>query len=175
MAGSLIVNFVLPDLIRGSIAALAIAIVAGGLIGLIAGTINRQRRRSLTGSILGSFWGVLLVAGLPLGVVPGLIGGGPYAGIYILLLGVVLLPLGLAIGATLGILLYLRCSPPQIRRVLTWVVLLGYSLLAIALSLSWYRYCSRNYCEALSQTPVLWEPVALMADPQAIAATIILL
>lgn len=147
---ALLFQQVLFDLIRGTVAAAAIALVGGGLIGAIAGAVNRRWRRSLLGSVLGSFWGVLLITMLPIGVIPGLIGGGPYAGVYVLAFAVILLPLGLAVGATIGVLAFLRCSPPQIRRWLSWIVVIGYSILAIALTLSWARYCSRNFCESLS-------------------------
>ncbi|WP_338462419.1 hypothetical protein VZH09_02865 [Synechococcus elongatus IITB7] len=161
---------VLLDLVRGTIAALAIALVGGGLIGAIAGAVNRRWRRTLAGSLLGSFWGVLLLAILPISVIPGLIGGGPYAGVYVLLFAVILLPLGLAVGATLGILIFLRCSPPQIRRWLTWVVIVGYGVMTIALTLSWARYCSRNYCEFLGspnvgQTPMIVSLASAIAPP----------
>ncbi|BAD80553.1 unknown protein [Synechococcus elongatus PCC 6301] len=168
---ALLFQQVLFDLIRGTIAAAAIALVGGGLIGAIAGAINRRWRRSLLGSVLGSFWGVLLLTLLPIGVIPGLIGGGPYAGVYVLVFAVILLPLGLVVGATLGILAFLQCSPPQIRRWLRWVVVVGYSILAIALTISWARYCSRNSCESLSAAGLRLGQPEWMA-PTAIAVSL---
>ena len=82
---SVVLNHALFGLIQGSIVSAAAAIVVGGIIGLIAGARSQQIKRTMTPTIIGSFFGTMLIAILPL-VSEAQLWGGGYGGILQMLL-----------------------------------------------------------------------------------------
>ena len=145
---SLILYVVLPALIKGSMVSGMIAIPVGGLIGLIAGARSRQIKRTLLPAIVGSFFGTLLIAILPIVSYPELTGGG-YSGILLLLMLAVLVPLGAIAGALFGCLYGPKLPRLRQKRVLLILLIASYSLIAIVTYVRFSLHCIQYawYCK----------------------------
>jgi MFS family permease len=100
---------VLPKLFTSSLASFFIALVLGSLIGWVATAIARKKSRSrpapnlIMPTMFGTFVGMMLIGFLPIEANPSSLVGGPYSGLWYMLMFIVLAPLGILLGAGLGI------------------------------------------------------------------------
>ncbi|NCJ07385.1 WD40 repeat domain-containing protein [Synechococcales cyanobacterium C] len=110
-----LLKFVLPKLLTMTLVSFAIGSVVGAVVGWLATLIWRrtQRGKDLSRSgrwlikpaIFGSFVGMLLIGMLPIEANPASRIGGPYGGLWFLLMFLILGPLGSISGAILGAIL----------------------------------------------------------------------
>lgn len=127
-------GLVLPKLLAMTLVSFAIGSVVGAVVGWLATLIWRRKqagiasdnpRRSLIKpAILGSFIGMLLVGMLPIEANPASLIGGPYSGLWFLMMFVSLAPLGSIFGAILGATLGAKQSSPINQQKSVGIVLL---------------------------------------------------
>lgn len=124
-----ILEQVLSEVLSVSIWSLSVGLVVGGVIGLIFGIVNHCLKLTLLPAIFGSFLGTLAIAFVPLFSIPGLVNGGGYAGVYVLALLVVLVPIGSIAGGIAGSMAGSQRSKLVRRRTLGLALLVTYLLL----------------------------------------------
>jgi len=149
---NIFVNFIVPGLIGGSIVSAVATIVVGGIIGLIVGARSHQIKRTITPTIIGSFFGTMLIAILPL-VSEAQLWGSGYGGIVLMLVAFFLIPTGSITGALVGCTYGLKLAQRHNKRKILLNLLIGtYVLIAIVtyirvalhcIKYSWY--CSSPY------------------------------
>lgn len=138
---NIILNSVIPGLLGGSIISAVVAIVVGGIIGLIAGGRSRQIKRTMTPAIIGSFFGTMLIAMLPIMSEAQLWGGG-YAGILLMFAAVFLIPTGSIIGALIGCSYGLKLAQRRdIKKILLIMAIATYSLTAVVIYIRYWLHC----------------------------------
>ena len=138
---NIILNSVLPGLIGGSIISAVVAVLVGGLIGLIAGARSRQTKRILTPTIIGSFFGTMLIAMLPIMSEAQLWGGG-YAGILLMFMALFLIPTGAIAGALIGCSYGMKLAQRHdIKKIMLLLSLATYSLTAIVIYVRYSLHC----------------------------------
>ena len=141
---SVVLSHAVSGLIGGSIVSAAAAIVVGGIIGLIAGARSRQIKRTMTPTIIGSFFGTMLIAILPL-VSEAQFWGSGYGGILLMLLAFGLVPTGSITGALVGCTYGLKLAQKPNRRQMLLRILIGtYSLITIVTYIRFWLHC-RSY------------------------------
>src|SRR6476469_8674362 len=128
---NVVLSHAISGLIGGSIVSAVAAIVVGGIIGLIAGARSRQIKRTMTPTIIGSFFGTMLIAILPL-VSEAQLWGGGYGGIILMLVAFFLIPTGSITGALVGCTYGLKLAQRHNKRKILLNLLIGtYLLIAI--------------------------------------------
>lgn len=137
----LIFDTVVSRLIFSSIFSAAIAVVIGGVIGLLARKISHHNQPTILPAIIGAFFGTMLIAMLPMLSTPGLSGGGGLGALTIIQMGIFLVPLGVICGAVAGIICGLRLSQKRKQQVLVMMMILTYSIIAIAIYTRFTLYC----------------------------------
>lgn len=138
---NIILNSVLPGLIGGSIISAVAAIIVGSIIGLIAGARSRQFKRTVTPTIIGSFFGTMLIAMLPIMSEAQLWGGG-YAGIVLMLVAFFLIPTGSVTGALIGCSYGLQLAQRHnIKKILLIMLVATYSLGAVVIYIRYWLHC----------------------------------
>ncbi|MBE9195364.1 hypothetical protein IQ219_08610 [Synechocystis sp. LEGE 06083] len=125
----------LSELFSVSIWFLSIGLIVGGITGLIIGIIKQRIKIVLFPAILGSFLGTLTIAFVPLFSIPGLVNGGAYAGVFVLGMLIVLVPIGSITGGIVGGLSSLQMSPTRQRRIFRIAIPLGYLFLIMGILL----------------------------------------
>ncbi len=124
-----ILEQLLSEVLAVSLWSFSIGLVVGGVIGLVIGVIKRRIKLALLPAIFGSFWGTLTIAFIPLFSIPGLVNGGAYAGIYVLAMLIVLVPIGSVAGGLLGGIAGPQLPEPLQKRILWYAVPFSYLLL----------------------------------------------
>jgi hypothetical protein len=145
---SIVLNHALSGLIGGSIVSATAAIVVGGIIGLIAGARSRQIKRTMTPTIIGSFFGTMLIAILPL-VSEAQLWGGGYGGILLMFMAFFLIPTGSITGALVGFSYGLKLAQRRnIKTILLIMVISTYSLITVVTYIRFWFHCLRYdwYC-----------------------------
>ncbi|MGB8699939.1 MAG: hypothetical protein WCD18_11030 [Thermosynechococcaceae cyanobacterium] len=131
-------KFVLPKLLTMTLVSFAIGSAVGALVGWLATLIWRRTQRGkdpsrsgrslIKPAILGSFIGMLLIGQLPIAANPASLIGGPYSGIWFMVMFVMLTPLGSISGAILGAMiganLPARIKPPKLMGIVLLVTYL---------------------------------------------------
>ncbi|MCM1982973.1 WD40 repeat domain-containing protein [Lyngbya confervoides] len=139
-------NTVLPKLLTMTLVSFVIGSVTGAVIGWIVKLIGRRRQRDqdsiqpkrwvLTAAMFGSFIGMLLIGMLPIQASPASLIGGPYSGIWLMMMVILLAPtgsiLGAVVGAVLGAQLPARINPLKLAAIVT---LVSYLICIVALYL----------------------------------------
>jgi hypothetical protein len=107
-------KFVLPKLLTMTLISFVIGSVVGAVVGWLATFILRRRQRGkalslprrslIEPAIFGSFIGMLLIGILPIEANPASLIGGPYSGLWFLMMFVMLAPLGSISGAIVGVI-----------------------------------------------------------------------
>lgn len=145
---SIVLNHALSGLIGGSIVSATAAIVVGGIIGLIAGARSRQVKHTITPAIIGSFFGTMLIAILPL-VSEAQLWGGGYGGILLMFMAFFLIPTGSITGALVGCSYGLKLAQRRnIKTILLIMVVSTYSLITVVTYIRFWFHCLRFawYC-----------------------------
>ena len=145
---SVVLSHALFSLIQGSIVSAAAAMVAGGIIGLIAGARSRQIKRTMTPTIIGSFFGTMLIAILPL-VSEAQLWGGGYSGILLMLMAFFLIPTGSITGALVGSSYGVKLAQRRdIKKLLLIMAIATYSLIVAVTYIRFWLHCLRYawYC-----------------------------
>jgi hypothetical protein len=145
---SVVLIHALFGLIQGSIVSAVAAIVVGGIIGLIAGARSRQIKRTMTPTIIGSFFGTMLIAILPL-VSEAQLWGGGYGGIVLMLLASFLIPTGSITGALVGCSYGLKLTQRRdIRKILLIMLVATYSIGTVVIYVRYWFHCLKFawYC-----------------------------
>lgn len=124
---------VLSEVLSVSIWSLSVGLVVGGIIGLVIGIMKRRIKFTLFPAILGSFLGTLAIAFVPLFSIPGLVNGGAYAGVYVLAMLFVLVPIGSIAGGIVAGIAGSHPSTPLQRRTLWIAILMAYLLLIVGI------------------------------------------
>ncbi|UOO10816.1 MULTISPECIES: WD40 repeat domain-containing protein [unclassified Synechocystis] len=129
-------TLVLPKLLRMTLVSFVIASVVGSVVGWIATLIWRGKNLSdlsdspnprgwlIKPAIFGSFIGMVLIGLLPIEANPASLVGGPYSGLWFLMMFVFLAPLGSIAGAVIGATLGTKQFSQIKREKLIGIVLL---------------------------------------------------
>lgn len=159
----LLKNIILPGLLGSSIWSALIAIAVGVVVGLIVGLIQRRLRQTpvqqaIFPAIVGCFVGTMLICMLPILAIPGIVGGGPYGGIWIMVIATFTLPIGAIGGAILGGTTGKQLFKKQNRRFALLVLAGTYSFMAIVIYGSASVHCSQrntlpDYCTDAGYPP----------------------
>ncbi|MEH2240494.1 hypothetical protein [Nostoc sp.] len=160
----LIFDTVLSRLIFSSIFSVVIAILIGGVIGLLARTISHHNQRTILPAIIGAFFGIMLIAMLPILSTPGLSGGGGLGALTIIQMAIFLVPLGVVCGAVAGIICGLKLSQKRKEQVFLVMLAVTYSIIAITIYTRFTLYCNsdpwrRQDCEP--QAMLLYVPLRM--------------
>lgn len=144
-------NIILPGLLSSTIWSAFIAIIVGTVVGGVVGAIRQRFRQTLLPAIAGSFFGTMLVCLLPIYAFPGIVGGGPYGGIWIMAIAMVTLPIGALGGAIAGSLIGEKFYSKQQKKGLLWLLLGTYLIMALVMFTTITLHCSRrntlpDYC-----------------------------
>ena len=145
---NIILNSVLPGLVGGSIISAVAAIIVGSIIGLITGARSRQIKRTMTPTIIGSFFGTMFIAILPL-VSEAQLWGGGYGGIVLMLIASFLIPTGSITGALVGCSYGVKLAQRRnIKKIMLIMLLATYSLSAVVIYIRYWLHCLRFawYC-----------------------------
>jgi len=145
---NVVLSHAISGLIGGSIVSAVAAIVVGGIIGLIAGARSRQIKRTMTPTIIGSFFGTMLIAILPL-VSEAQLWGGGYGGIILMLLASFLIPTGSITGALVGCSYGLKLAQRRdIKKILLIMLIATYSIGAVVIYVRYWLHCLKFawYC-----------------------------
>ncbi|MBD2361042.1 hypothetical protein H6G36_07595 [Anabaena minutissima FACHB-250] len=128
-----IFTFILPQLIYATLVSVVIGAVVGGIVGLIMGKISRRMKDTLFPAMLGSFFGMMLLAMIPIFASPDTYIGGPFGGLAIMLKFIVVAPLGSIIGGVVGGICGLKLSPQFKSRFILIAVIFTYSVMLISM------------------------------------------
>jgi DNA-binding beta-propeller fold protein YncE len=139
-------NTVLPRLLTMTLVSFVFGGAVGAVVGWIAKLIGRRQQRDqdsvqpkrwvIYAAMFGSFIGMLLICMLPIQTNPASLIGGPYSGIWLMIMFIMLAPigsiLGAVVGAVLGAKLPDRVKQPRLAGI---VLLLSYVICIIVLYL----------------------------------------
>lgn len=144
-------NIILPGLLSSTIWSALIALVAGSVVGAIVGAIRHNVKQTLLPAIAGSFFGTMVFCLLPIYSVPGIVGGGPYGGIWIMFIAMMTLPVGAIGGAIAGSLVGPTLYKEQQKKVLLGLLAGTYAMMTLVMFASISLHCSRrntlpDYC-----------------------------
>lgn len=158
----LIFDTVLSRLMFSSIFSVLIAIIIGGVVGLLARTISHHNQRTILPAIWGAFFGTMLIAMLPIWSTPGLSGGGGLGALTIIQMAIFLVPLGAVSGAVAGIICGIKLSHKRKAQVFLVMLAVTYSIIAITIYTRFTLYCNsdpwrRQICEP--QAMLLYFPL----------------
>ena len=142
-------KLILPGLLGSSAWSAVIAVVVGGVIGSIIGLIKRKLRYTVLPAIAGCFLGTMLICMMPILSTPGIVGGGAYGGIVILMIAVYTLPVGAIGGAIAGSVVGLSLSQARQRKLGLRLFVLTYGIMALVIYTSVTFHCIRP-----NQTPM---------------------
>lgn len=160
----LLKNIILPGLLESSIWSALIAIAAGTVIGLIMSVIKRRTRQitirqTVLSAISGCFIGTMLITMLPILATPGLVGGGPYAGILIMMIVTFTLPVSAIAGSIVGSFEGRYLFGKNKQRLALLLLAGTYSFMAMVIYTTVSFHCSRqntlpDYCTKAGYPPV---------------------
>ena len=144
-------NIILPQLFGATLWSVALAIAIGTVVGLSVGAVRRKVKQSMLPAIVGSFFGIMLFCMLPILGTPGIVGGGPYGALIIMMIAIPTLPVGSIGGAIAGITIATHFSKPRQKQLLGIALLGTYTVMIGILFLMISFHCSRpntlpDYC-----------------------------
>lgn len=149
-------NIILPGLLETTVWSALIAIAVGTVIGLIIGAIKRRTRQTairqtILSAISGCFIATMLITMLPILATPGLLGGGPSAGILIMMIVTFTLPVSAIGGSLVGGLKGIQFLKKYHQRSTLWLLAGTYAFMTIVTYTTVSIHCSsRNtlplYC-----------------------------
>lgn len=166
-----LLQFVVPKLLTMTLVSFAIGSVVGAVVGWLATLVwrrtqqskdpSRSRRWLINPAIAGSFIGMLLIGMLPIQANPASLVGGPYSGLWFLIMFVMLAPLGSISGAIIGAII--GASPPTRIKLP--------KLMAIALLVT-YLFCASVLYVGLAPPAVVMStpPTSDPSDPFPVVA-----
>ncbi|MBD1914092.1 MULTISPECIES: hypothetical protein [unclassified Leptolyngbya] len=140
---NLFIDIILPALLNGTVISLMVAIIVGTIVGFIVGIISHSLKKSIAKAIIGAFFGTLLVAVLPIFSKPEIMGSGPYGGITIVQMAIILVPLGSVGGALVGVLSKLKLNHPEHQKNLLLLLAVSYVLIAFITYGRITHYCQQ--------------------------------
>jgi len=160
-----VLETVLAKLVTSTMLSAAVGLIVGGIVGVIATVIARrkrhvvaeQSRNLVVPAIFGSFFGMMLIAELPIEANPSSMNIGPYSPIFFMMMYLLLVPPGAIGGALVGAVLGARLPRPTLAR--TW----GF------LGLGTYPVCAGTLYVCLAPPP-LQMSVATTTSPSPFAA-----
>jgi membrane protein YqaA with SNARE-associated domain len=144
------IETVLPRLLSMTLVSFVIGSAVGAAVGGIAKRIGRRQQRDqddlqnstqpkrwvVYAAMFGSFIGMLLICMLPILASPDSLIGGPYAGLWLLIMLIMLAPIGSILGAVVGVLLGAklpaRIHQPKLAGI---ILLVSYIICIVALYL----------------------------------------
>ncbi len=127
-----------------SIFSVLIAIIIGGIVGLLARTISRHKHLTILPAIMGAFFGTMLIAMLPILSKPGLSGGGGLGALTIIQMAIFLVPPGAVCGAVAGTICGLKLSQKLKEQAFLVMLAVTYSIIAITIYTRFTLYCNTN-------------------------------
>lgn len=148
----LILDIVLSRLLITSFFSVLIAMIIGGVVGVVARIISRHKKPTILPAIVGSFFGTMLIAMLPIWSTPGLSGGGGLGALTIIQMAIQLVPLGAIGGAVVGIVCGVKLSQKRKKQVVLMMLAVTYSMIAITIYTRFTLHCNselwrRQDCE----------------------------